>query len=225
MIRQNLHCHTSFDDGADAPERMVLAAEAAGLGSLGISLHCPVSGQEAWCCSTEDEPLFIREMRRLPVYCGLEYDLAGARSFAPYDYVLASCHLMDGFSVDNTPEEAEALAAHFGGADRAAEEYYRRVASIAEIHEADIVGHFDLLTKFDERRPLYDPERRAYRDAAFAAMETLSAAGKIFEINTGAISRRRRTAPYPAPAALRSSGSIRAGALPPSPCERQVRLP
>ena len=211
MIWQNLHCHTNFDDGADAPERMVLAAEAAGLGSVGISLHCPVSGQEAWCCPKEDEPRFLREMQRLraayadriPVYCGLEYDLEGERSFAPYDYVIASCHLMDGFSVDNTPEEAAALAGHFGGTDRAAEEYYRRVASIAEIEEADIVGHFDLLTKFDERRPLYDAASRFYRDAAFAAMETLHKAGKIFEINTGAISRGWRTSPYPAPELLR----------------------
>ena len=69
MIRQNLHCHTIFDDGADAPERMVLAAQAAGLGSLGISLHCPVSGQDVWCCSAENEPLFVAEMHRLREAC------------------------------------------------------------------------------------------------------------------------------------------------------------
>ena len=216
MIRQNLHCHTIFDDGADAPERMVLAAQTAGLGSLGISLHCPVSGQEAWCCSEENEPLFIAEMHRLrevcggsfPVWCGLEYDLEGERNFAPYDYVIASCHLLGGFSVDNTPDEAEALAKSFGGAPAAAEAYYRRVASIAQIEEADIVGHFDLLTKFNERRPLYDTAARVYRDAAFAAMETLSKAGKIFEINTGAISRGWRTAPYPAPELLRHLNTL-----------------
>ena len=211
MTRQNLHCHTDFDDGADAPERMVLAAQAAGLGSLGISLHCPVSGQEDWCCSEENVPLFISEMHRLreafagrfPVWCGLEYDLAGEQNFGPYDYVIASCHLLGGFSVDNTPAEAEALAAGFGGAEKAAEEYYRRVASIAQIEEADIVGHFDLLTKFNERHPLYDTSARFYRDAAFAAMEALNKAGKIFEINTGAISRGWRTTPYPAPALLK----------------------
>lgn len=216
MIRQNLHCHTIFDDGADAPERMVLAAQTAGLGSLGISLHCPVSGQEAWCCSEENEPHFIAEMHRLrevygerfPVWCGLEYDLEGERNFAPYDYVIASCHLLGGFSVDDSPEEAEALAESFGGAPAAAEAYYRRVASIAQIPEADIVGHFDLLTKFNERRPLYDTAARAYRDAAFAALETLNKAGKIFEINTGAMSRGWRSAPYPAPELLRHLNAL-----------------
>ncbi len=211
MIRQNLHCHTCFDDGADAPEQMVLAAEAAGLGSLGISLHCPVQGQDDWCCSPENEPLFVREMHRLraayegriEVWCGLEYDLDGVRNFAPYDYVIASCHLLDGISVDNTVEEAEALIAHFAGAERAAETYYRRVCSIAAIREADIVGHFDVLTKFDDRFSLFDTTKPAYRDAAFSAMEVLHAAGKIFEINTGAVAKGWRREPYPNPELLR----------------------
>ena len=144
MIRQNLHCHTIFDDGADAPERMVLAAQAAGLDSLGISLHCPVSGQEAWCCSAENEPLFIAEMHRLrkacgnsfPVWCGLEYDLEGEQNFAPYDYVIASCHLLGGFSVDDTPEEAEALVKSFGGAPAAAASERSRRAHLRQLRRA-----------------------------------------------------------------------------------------
>ena len=35
MIRQNLHCHTTYDDGRDAPHTMVLAAYKAGLSSIG----------------------------------------------------------------------------------------------------------------------------------------------------------------------------------------------
>ena len=125
------------------------------------------------------------------------------RNFAPYDYIIASCHLLDGFPVDSSLERAEELIAHFGGADASAQLYYERCAAIAEIPEADIVGHFDLPTKYNERKPLYDTASRAYRDAAFAAMERLNAAGKIFEINTGAISRGYRTSPYPEPELLR----------------------
>ena len=216
MVRQNLHCHTCFDDGADAPERMVLAAEAAGLDSLGISLHCPIPGQDDWCCPEADEPRFLREMRRLrekyaerlPVYCGLEYDLDAAPRFAPYDYVIASCHNLAGLSLDYTPEQAAALVDRFGGADRAAEAYYHRVREIAALAGAQIVGHFDLLLKFNERFPLYDTASRAYRDAAHAALEALNAAGKIFEINTGAISRGWRRDPYPEPALLRRLHSL-----------------
>ena len=71
------------------------------------------------------------------------------------------------------------------------------MSSLADFPEISIVGHFDLPTKFNERKLLYDAASPAYRDAAYAAMEKLNAAGKIFEINSGAISRGWRTAPYP----------------------------
>ena len=86
--------------------------------------------------------------------------------------------------------------------------YYAQCAQLADIAQADIVGHFDLLTKFDERHRLYDRGSKVYRDAAFAAIERLNAAGKIFEINTGAISRGYRSTPYPAPELLRHLKAI-----------------
>ena len=70
---------------------------------------------------------------------------------------------------------------------------------VADDPRLDIVGHFDLITKFDEphtRYPIVPPSARA-------AMERLIRAGKIFEINTGAISRGYRQTPYPAEPLLR----------------------
>lgn len=212
MVRQNLHCHTTFDDGRDSPEAMVRAALDAGLTSVGVSLHCPIEGETDWCCPAADEEKFIAEMRslrerwagRIAVWCGLEYDLdAARRGTPPYDYIIGSCHMLGGISFDNTPEEAGRLIAVHGGADRAAQLYYDRLCTMAAFPEISIVGHFDLPTKYNEKLPLYDETSRAYRDAAFAALETLNAAGKIFEINSGAISRGWRTTPYPAPELLR----------------------
>ncbi len=109
MIEQNLHCHTTFDDGADAPEAMILAAERAGLRSLGVSLHCPIPGEDAWCCPAEKEQKFVDTMHalreqyagRIEVFCGLEYDLrATRRSVPPYDYIIGSCHFLGCHAVD-----------------------------------------------------------------------------------------------------------------------------
>ena len=215
MIKQNLHCHTTFDDGADTPEAMVTAAVSAGLTSLGISAHSPVPG-EVWCVSEENEPRFKAELHRLrekyrgliDVYCGLEYDSRSAQRFEGYDYVIASAHTLAGTAIDNTVEEARQVIEHYGGADAAACAYYEQCAQLADIAQADIVGHFDLLTKFDEQHCLYNSGSKVYRDAAFAAMERLNAAGKIFEINTGAISRGYRSTPYPAPELLRHLNAI-----------------
>ena len=69
MIRQNLHCHTTFDDGNDSPEAMILSAERAGLDSIGISLHCPIPGEDDWCCPAEKEPLFLHVyMKQLDLF-------------------------------------------------------------------------------------------------------------------------------------------------------------
>ena len=209
MIKQNLHCHTTFDDGADTPEAMVNAAISAGLTSIGISAHSPVPG-EVWCMRKENEPKFKAEIHRLSekyrdwlkVYCGLEYDSRSVRRFEGYDYVIASVHTLSGIPVDNTFEESQQAIEHYGSADAAACAYYEQCACLADIAQADIIGHFDLLTKFDELHRLYDSGSRIYRDAAFAAMERLNAAEKIFEINTGAISRGYRSTPYPAPELL-----------------------
>ena len=217
MVRQNLHCHTTFDDGNDSPETMVRAAEKAGLRSVGVSLHCPIPGEESWCCRDSDEAAFIDEMHRLreifagriEVWCGLEYDVdAERRSVPPYDYIIGSCHILGGIPIDYDPDNAARLIAYHGGADRAAQRYYERVSSLSDFPEISIVGHFDLPTKFNEREALYDVASPAYRDAAFAAMEKLNAADKIFEINSGAISRGWRTAPYPSEELLRHLNSL-----------------
>ena len=111
--------------------------------------------------------------------------------------------LPDGtrFTVDGSAQLlAQCAQVQFGG-DMAAQAdcYYALVARLAEVPQVDIVGHFDLITKFDEphtRYPIVPPSARA-------AMERLIRAGKIFEINTGAISRGYRQTPYPAELLLR----------------------
>ena len=65
---------------------------------------------------------------------------------------------------------------------------------------ADIIGHFDLISKFNEAGALFDEADPRYIAASRAAADALLKTGKPFEINTGAISRGYRTAPYPSKA-------------------------
>jgi histidinol-phosphatase (PHP family) len=81
------------------------------------------------------------------------------------------------------------------------EHYYALVAQLADM-KPDIVGHIDLITKFNEREPLFDWNHPRYLAAAFGAIDALIPTGAIFEINTGAMSRGWRSAPYPAPSLL-----------------------
>lgn len=218
MTRQSLHVHCTFDDGAATPEEMVRAAIGAGFHAVGLSLHSPIPGEEDWCARPETIPEFQAEMQRLAavyrdeiaVYCGLEYDLCSEPDFGGFAYVIASVHelVADGrrWSVDHTRAIAQQMLRDVfdGDSDAAAQAYFAAVARIAALPEADVVGHFDLLTKFDEPDPLYHADSRAYQTAALDAMERLVRAGKIFEINTGAVAKGYRTAFYPSEPLLRA---------------------
>ena len=219
MITQNLHMHSTWDDGQCSIEEMILASRAAGLQSVGLSVHCPMPIENSWGCPEEDMPGYIAEVRAMQkkyagsigVYLGIEWDAtAKDLDLSGYDYVIGSVHEIpapDGsrHSVDANPERTERCIRNgFGGdADAAAEAYFAELAKVAGHPETDIVGHFDLITKFDEMHHFYDENSPRYRAAAQQAMERLVKAGKIFEVNTGAISRGYRTTPYPSAKWLR----------------------
>jgi len=213
MITQNLHMHSTWDDGKCSVEDMILASKAAGLSSVGLSVHCPMPFENTWECPKEKLGDYIAQVRamkakyagEIDVYLGVEWDTtAQDLDLSPYDYVIGSVHeipIPQGGtrSADANPETTEGYIRDcFGGdADAAAEAYFGELAKVAEKKEAAIVGHFDLLTKFNEPVPFFDENSPRYQRAARAAMEKLVKAGKIFEVNTGAISRGYRSTPYP----------------------------
>ena len=125
-----------------------------------------------------------------------------------YDYVIGSIHFVQAGErsscVDNTPQMTKEYIRDLfdGSADAAAEAYFAQYASLAKAAKVDIVGHFDLLTKFDETDQFYNADSPRFRAAALGAMDALVAADKIFEINTGAIARGYRKTPYPSRALL-----------------------
>lgn len=217
MFTQNLHTHSTFDDGQNTLEEMTLAAKNAGLTSIGFSVHTPMPYPACWTIDAARMPEYIAEVRRLQrayrgqidVFCGAEWDLYSPIAPAGVDYVIGSIHhIPAGDSlrcVDNSVEETKyILRQSYGGdADAMAEAYFRQYEALAQVNEVGIVGHFDLLTKFDEQWTFFDPDSPRFRAAATDAMDLLIAAGKIFEINTGAISRGYRTTPYPSETLLR----------------------
>ena len=212
MITQSLHNHTTFDDGKHSPAEMAASAFSLGLSGLGLTAHSPMEN-EFWTVKPEQMAEYRAELARLKtayagrldVWCGLEYDLTSDPKWLEgFDYVIASVHALETtrglWALDDNRERSRRMIviAFDGDRDAAAEAYFAKVREISAIQEADIVGHFDLITKFDEPEPLYNADSPRYRAAALDAMEALVQAGKIFEINTGAMSRGYRSSPYPA---------------------------
>lgn len=217
MIRQNLHTHTVFDDGTATTLAMARAALDAGLTSLGFSAHSTLPYRDNWEIKPGQMPAYLAAVReakeafrgRLSVYNGLEWDSTCDLPDIEFDYIIGSIHhiVKDGqyLSIDFKPQVTkDILDIHFRG-DKTAmlEAYFAQYEPVAQTPRVDIVGHFDLISKFDQVAHLFDGGDASYRDCAMAAMEKLLAADKIFEVNTGAMSRGYRTAPYPSEFLLR----------------------
>ncbi len=215
-MRADYHLHTRFCDGKASPGEMAAAAYAAGLQRLGFSGHSYTFFDETWCMSRSGTEAYRREIAalreqyagRMEILCGIEQDLCSAEPTEGYDYVIGSVHYVkageDYLPVDESPELIRAGAEkHFGGdAYSFAEAYYASVSRVPEIPGCSVIGHFDLVAKFNEKDPVFDESHPRYVKAWQAAAEKLIRSGLPFELNTGAISRGYRSVPYPAPPML-----------------------
>lgn len=218
---QNLHTHTVFGDGKNTPEEMVLGAIRAGCRSLGFSEHSPMppdADPDGWTMDAAREDEYRREVLRLreayrdrlEIFLGLELDPDSPAPTLPYDYLIGSSHGVwkDGcyLSADADPESfVRGVREHFGGDYYAfAAACFQREAAFVLRCGCQIVGHFDLVTKFNEGGRLFDESDPRYVRAALDALETAMERDVIFEINTGAISRGYRTLPYPSAFLLRA---------------------
>ena len=203
----NLHTHSIYSDGGNAPEEYVQAAIARGFVSIGFSEHAP--GDE---CEIPEEkmPEYLAEIAALKqkysgqieIYTGLELDyLAPARAWRDsLDFTIGSVHsisTIDGerLSVDYLPEHMAKLVCIYGS-DGLVKEYYRLVREVLK-EKPDIVAHLDLIEKLNAENRFFNPVARYYEQAAEETIAAISQAKLVVEVNTGAISRGYTTVPYP----------------------------
>lgn len=234
----NLHTHTTFSDGSNSPEEMVLAALKEGLHTLGFSDHsfvpfdlhtCP-SQQQLMCGKQEILRLKEKYKDQIRLLCGLEQDYYTDIPAEGYDYLIGSVHylLKDGVyhPVDHSADSIRASVKESFGGDiyRFVKEYYQTVAQVVEKTGCQIIGHFDLVEKFSEKDTLFSSDDYRYRRPLIDALDELLKKNVIFEINTGAMARRYRTAPYPSPYVLRRIAEKRGRVMINSDAHRSDKL-
>ena len=205
----NFHTHTTFCDGNSSPEEIVLSAIEKGFCAIGFSGHGFTPFDQSYCM--KDTEGYSREINRLKeeykkeiqIYLGVEEDAFAPVDRSKLDYVIGSSHYLRAgdkyLPIDSSPEEfAECLTAFGGDPIRLAEAYYTAFCDYISKSRPDVIGHFDLITKYDELGDslfLKNPEYNALAERA--AIEA-ARSGSIFEVNTGAITRGIRTSAYPA---------------------------
>lgn len=214
MIKSNFHTHSTFCDGADAPEEMVKAALEKGFEILGFSGHSYFYPDRAYTMNSETEPEYRKTIEALKekykgeikILCGIEQDYFSEPAIG-YDYIIGSVHNVyksgEYLTVDASPEPfMKNLNRYYDGDfDAFAEDYFALVSDVAKKTNCDIIGHFDLVQKNSEKNGFGQSKR--FLDAAEKAVKALVPSGKPFEINTGALARGTRTIPYPTPEILK----------------------
>ena len=210
--KQNLHVHTTYADGKDTPEEIILAAIEKGFDSIGFSEHSymPFSTYPHQM-TVADTEIYKKEIAALKnkykgvidLFCGIEFESFSDIDTGDFDYLIGSVHYLDcggeivGFD-RGLRETVELINTHFDGDGlKFAEKYFETVMALPEKRSFDIVGHFDVLAKNNEKGHFIDTASERYIKMGIEAINSLRGRIPLFEVNTGAISRGYTTSPYP----------------------------
>ncbi len=213
--KSNIHTHTLFADGHNTAEEMVRAAIRLGFHTLGFSEHGHAD-YDGYSMALDREPAYRAEINRLKLafkdeihlLLGCEHDYFSPADLSPYDFVIESVHFIRAMGeyivLDESRESfLNAVRTHFSGDPYAlCREYFRTVAESCENTDAQVIGHMELVMKFNERRDIFDDADPRYLRYAREAVACAAKSGRLVEINTGAVSRGYRTEPYPGRALL-----------------------
>lgn len=210
-MKQNLHTHTTYCDGADTPEEIISEALEKGFSSVGFSGHSYMHYAPDHSMSVKGTEQYRYEINllkkkydgKIDIFCGLEVDMYSEIDLSGYDYLIGSVHFLlhEGkyLAFDRTQDAVKSIIdTYFGGSGiEYAKEYYKTLALLPEYGNFDIIGHFDVIAKHSDNVCFFDQESAEYKKAVSDAAEALAGKIPFFEVNTGAIARGYKKTPYP----------------------------
>lgn len=225
LINTNYHTHSQFCDGKGKMEEYVISAIEKKMTCLGFSGHSPVPIPSSWNMKLEDLPAYLNEASRLKstysdqiqIYSGLEFDYIEHQSslsndeLLQLDYFIGSIHYIGQFDDGryfNYDESASCfdlgLQQIFGGDIRKLVfSYYEQVCKMIETYRPPLIGHIDLIKKFNTGDRYFNENEKWFTDAALPALELIKKHELIVEINTKGYARRTCDTFYPSPGILR----------------------
>ena len=204
----NCHTHTTYCDGENTPEEIVLSAIEKGFSSIGFSSHGYTPFDLGYCM--KDTGGYIEEISQLKrkyrkeieIYCGVEEDAFSCVDRQCFDYIIGSSHYfnIDGkyYSIDSDYDCFKKCLEVFNyDVIKLSKTYYSNLCDYIKKRKPDIIGHFDLITKFDEIDSQRFLSNAEYINTAQMYIKEVLKSDCIFEVNTGVISRGYRDYPYP----------------------------
>ena len=206
----NYHAHTPYGDGHSPAADYGTAAVVRKMQCIGISEHAPLGADVDWTMDAGKVPAYraeleaLREQHRgeLEVLLGLECDWwaerpewYGRMSEYHWDFLIGSVHMITRDSVtwaiDSSPEHfSDGVRQAFRGDIRAAcDAFFSAEWDAAASGRFDILGHFDLVKKFNKGGRYFDLDAPWYKEMAASVVEAAAQSGTIVEINTAGLDK------------------------------------
>lgn len=219
------HTHPWYCDGSGTVDEIVQAAIDAGLSEIGISSHAPLPFETEWTMPPERLDEYVAAVQetqvrygdRIRVLLGTEIDWIPDRRVidfqhrfvdaVAFDYRIGSVHFLTQEypppSFDGTEQEfRRILDRAYGGDIRAmVEDYYARVREMVERAPISIVGHLDLIKRWNADRTHFQGDEPWYLDAVDRTLDEIASVGLPIELNTAGWNKGLGE-PYPAPRIL-----------------------
>lgn len=211
MILRDFHVHTTYCDGKDKAEDIVKTAINKGLKTLGFSGHSYTPMDTRYCMSIEGTREYIKEINilkekyvdKIEILCGIEHDYFSTINKDDFDYSIGSVHFifLNGkyYPIDCGQYDVLGIVKNLfnGNMMEFVKLYFSQVSNVIEKTNADIIGHLDLISKYNQRLNIFDEYSDEYREIWSKTIDALIPYNRPFEINTGAISRGYRDTAYP----------------------------
>jgi histidinol-phosphatase (PHP family) len=214
----DLHVHsTCSGDGLSTIADYARQAHSAGLEILGFCEHADFDprdrdyhyldlahyDQELARAREEFPEILLLQGVELTYQAGLDHQIGAWLARHPWDYVLASVHLVDyddGWAIVSEPGTTRA---YFAGhtCREAYVPYFEELLRAARSGLADVLGHLDLVKRYGTAHyGSFEP--RAFGDEIRAVLRTIADAGMGLEINTSGLRQSPKEA-YPSLEVLR----------------------
>lgn len=208
---RDYHVHSVYSDGTDKIEDIIKQAIKKGMTEIGISDHSYTSFDTSYCISKENIHRYISEIDllkekykdRIKIFCGIEQDFYSDFSADIFDYSIGSVHYVKIKNTyvpvdENTDIINDAVNKYFNNDIYSfVELYFNTVSQVIEKTNCSIIGHFDLISKFNGNGRLFDEKSERYISAWKKAVDNLIKYNIPFEINTSPLYKQLKKDAYP----------------------------
>lgn len=210
----NLHTHTIYCDGKNTVEENIEAAINKGLISIGFSGHSHFDEDDT-SMSRENTFKYLENIKKakdiykdkMEVYLGIEGDYYSnlnkdTDKEMGLDYRIGSVHYVDDgkgnyFPIDMSKESFNDTINYFGNIREVIYRYYDNVIKMIEKQNPDIIGHLDLVRKYNLNKEYFTEEEDWYLKKIDEVVEVIKKSGSIAEINTKIMNKNNLNAHYP----------------------------